>query len=216
MDKGSRIIALGWTCFTAENLIMSENRQWIIEQLGNEKRYHLVYNSLSTAACASIAYGFLRYRKGTSVTPFGGRLLPFFFHGLGFVGLSQLLPEIHLDRSTKDNAQETPKDGIKRITRHPMLFSLGLAGLGSCLRSTFLAERILYGFPIVFAFVGGAHQDKRFLNSGKLAQTQYDNTSLIPFQAVLEGKQDLSQIQKEIKWTNAFLGLAVALLFSIL
>lgn len=43
---------------------MSENRTWLIEELGDE-RYHLVYGTLSTIATASIGYAYYTIRKMT-------------------------------------------------------------------------------------------------------------------------------------------------------
>ena len=62
-DPASKWICLGWAGFTLENLILSENRTEIIEYFDNAT-YHRVYNTLSTLACASVAFGYLRYRPG--------------------------------------------------------------------------------------------------------------------------------------------------------
>jgi hypothetical protein len=62
-DKGVRWIGAGWTAFLAENLILSHNRDAIIDKVG-DKNYHRLYNTLSTCACASILYGYIRHGKG--------------------------------------------------------------------------------------------------------------------------------------------------------
>ena len=65
-DPCCRWICLGWGGFTLENLILSENRTKIIEYFGKhgDATYHRIYNTLSTLACASVAFGYLRYRPG--------------------------------------------------------------------------------------------------------------------------------------------------------
>lgn len=49
----------GWTCFIAENFILSENRTALIDLVG-EDGYHACYGTLSTAAMGTVAYGYLR------------------------------------------------------------------------------------------------------------------------------------------------------------
>ena len=67
-SKGVRFIGGGWTFFILENLVLSEYREEIISQYGDDN-YHTVYNSLSTAACCSIFYGFIKYRKHGIIMP---------------------------------------------------------------------------------------------------------------------------------------------------
>jgi len=59
-NAAMRWAAGGWSLFIAENLILSENRTWLIQQLGDEG-YHGLYGTLSTVAMGSVAYGY-RYK----------------------------------------------------------------------------------------------------------------------------------------------------------
>jgi len=52
----------GWCFFVAENLVLSENRTYLIDQFGDE-RYHMVYGTFSTIASASIGYSYVRLRR---------------------------------------------------------------------------------------------------------------------------------------------------------
>jgi uncharacterized membrane protein len=52
-----RWAAGGWIFFIAENVILSENRTFLIETFGDAE-YHGLYGTFSTAACASIAYAY--------------------------------------------------------------------------------------------------------------------------------------------------------------
>ena len=57
----------GWTFFIAENFLLSENRTWLIDEIGDDN-YHLVYGFFSTVACSSIGYGYFKLRsKSNSV-----------------------------------------------------------------------------------------------------------------------------------------------------
>jgi len=53
-DKGVLFIGLGWGGFIAENLILSENRTWIIEQFG-ETNYITVCACMRACVCARLA-----------------------------------------------------------------------------------------------------------------------------------------------------------------
>ena len=51
--KGVQLIVGGWTFFIGENLLLSENRDYLVEELG-EKTYRNIYGCLSTLACGSV------------------------------------------------------------------------------------------------------------------------------------------------------------------
>lgn len=60
---------------------------------------------------------------------------------------------------------DVPSDGvygIRRITRHPTFWSLGLLGLGTALTTPFAPEIVCFSAPALFAAIGGAHQDYRY------------------------------------------------------
>ena len=61
-NGGIKWLAGGWSLFLAENVILSENREWICQKYG-EKLYHGVYNTLSTVACISILFGYFKHRR---------------------------------------------------------------------------------------------------------------------------------------------------------
>jgi prenyl protein peptidase len=100
----------GWSFFILENAVLSENRGFLIDKLGQdcedkdegEVRYHLLYGSISTAACASIAYGFVRKVRNTlplqwplAASPPPLRLaLCFGLQTIGLAGFAQALPRM--------------------------------------------------------------------------------------------------------------------------
>ena len=57
-----RWAAGGWTFFILENYILSENRTYLIQELGDEK-YHAAYGTLSTIATVSIGYAYYTIRQ---------------------------------------------------------------------------------------------------------------------------------------------------------
>ncbi|RHY79022.1 hypothetical protein DYB37_002020 [Aphanomyces astaci] len=235
--KGCRWIALGWTAFIAENLVLSEFKEDIVAHFGQDN-YRLTYSTLSTAACGSIAYGFLAHgrQQGPVVTSLAKRfpLIVFSVQALGLAGMASLaVPKLQIPfTTTSDNDAPssitttevaTPtftvqcpvdfkagKTDLKEVTRYPMLFSFGLATLGTSLASPFLSLRLLAGFPIVMAVVGGLHQDRRHLRSGELDQATYDKTSLLPFVALAQhgGWEALAE---KLPWVNIGVGVVFAL-----
>jgi uncharacterized membrane protein len=250
-NQGVRWISAGWIGFIAENLILSENRQYIIEQLGDDQ-YHYLYSTLSTLACGSIAYGYLRHGRQTGPTlqsppGIGRKMSAFIAQTLGLVGFSQAIPLVRMPytyveepslsastvpldvSATKVKAWRCPMDfrsndlsenevfGVERITRHAVFWSFGLFTLSSALSTISLPEIVMFSFPSIFALIGGAHQDHRFLNGsgGKLTREKYEKTSHFPFGAVLTGKQSLSDVGKEMKTTNLSIALGASLLLGL-
>ena len=142
-----------------------------------------MYNTLSSAACLSIAYGYLRYGRNSGPVinanignqNFTFRFSAFSIQSMGLIGFTQNFPKLQHPIIAQYNAEPTPetdslitgssgstsgeernkihfsaqcpidwtpKDipsdgiyGLKRITRHPMLFSLGLCGLGIAMKT---------------------------------------------------------------------------------
>jgi len=59
----------GWLFFIAENAVLSENRNYLIDALGGDEIYHAVYGTCSTAAMASIGYGYRQLQRATAGPP---------------------------------------------------------------------------------------------------------------------------------------------------
>ena len=59
---------------------------------------------------------------------------------------------------------DVPSDGVyglKRVTRHPTLWSMAFVGAGIAVASPFATHIVMFGMPAVLATIGGAHQDYR-------------------------------------------------------
>lgn len=112
-NKGVRWIGLGWIGFISENLILSHNRQDIINSVGDDT-YHMIYNVLSTSACGSIAYGF--FKHGKSAVPVLGtrgkavQVIAMAVQTIGLIGISQAAPAfqvpVEFRSQTAEEAQE--------------------------------------------------------------------------------------------------------------
>lgn len=98
--KAVKIISAGWIGFIAENLVLSHNREEIISRFG-ESTYHQVYNTLSTMACSTIAFGYFKLGRKSGPTiaarrSLGSLVLGCTFRGLGLAGLFHLFPTFQL------------------------------------------------------------------------------------------------------------------------
>ena len=102
-NAGIKWITGGWVLFLGENLILSENREWICEKYG-EQLYHGVYNTLSSAACLSILFGFVKH-KGTGTrwanfekgsAPKSLRVCSILLQSFGLLCFSQLIPKLQV------------------------------------------------------------------------------------------------------------------------
>lgn len=89
----------GWSFFIAENVILSENRTFFISEFG-EDNYRLAYGSCSTAAMASIVYGYFYKIKNQApfrqIVPRSAMLGGFMISGLGAVMASQMFPKLQI------------------------------------------------------------------------------------------------------------------------
>jgi uncharacterized membrane protein len=170
----------GWAFFIAENAILSENRTFLIEQLGGDDPYHWLYGTCSTLAMGSIGYSYyiLRQRQklfqqaaaasvvGSSswIRQSAAMLASWTSTTLGLVLASQALPKLQVPVSLSSWQVRCPFDfaharsnesqplfGIERITRHPGLWSFGLLGLGQAGLQTHP-----YGLPMRIWWAGPA------------------------------------------------------------
>lgn len=112
-------------------------------------------------------------------------------------------------------APDIPLDGIyglDRVSRHATFWSFGLLALGQAATAAFLPEVIFFTSPILFALIGGWHQDQRHLrgSGGSLSPEKYAVTSNIPFLRLLEGKQSWKDLSDELKWSNATISMFIS------
>jgi hypothetical protein len=80
------------------------------------------------------------------------------------LSLSLTHTHTHTHAHTRIHSQVSPDKihNLDRVSRHPMLWSLALAGAGTALRTLYVSEAVMFAFPTIFALVGGAHQDYRY------------------------------------------------------
>jgi len=105
----------GWSFFIAENVILSENRTYLIHNFGEDK-YRMAYGTCSTVAMGSILYGYFYkvkdmspYRFSKSI-PTSMKIGAFMVQGLGAFMVSQMFPKfqipVHLTNDKHDTSIE--------------------------------------------------------------------------------------------------------------
>jgi uncharacterized membrane protein len=119
-------------------------------------------------------------------------------------------PACPIDWSADERVDDTlgcdgePVRGLKRVTRHPQLWSLAALAAGCGLRTVFQPKRVFFAAPVLFASIGSAHQDARHRRGeGGLLAPEYELvTSNVPFVALANGTQDARKLCDELKWVN--------------
>lgn len=112
-----------------------------------------------------------------------------------------------------DQDASDPARGILRVTRHPVMWAVGLWALVHLLANADLAALIFFGSFMLLALAGSASLDARKTREhgpgwGVFVQT----TSFVPFAAIIEGRQRL--VWSEIGWRR--LGVALALYLALM
>ncbi len=97
--------------------------------------------------------------------------------------------------------------GVTRITRHPMLAAFGTFGIAHLLMNGNLGDVVFFGgFPL-FTWIGGRHQDDRKTRQVPGYDRVVATTSIMPFAAILTGRQQM--VTRELPLVPLAVGLAL-------
>jgi uncharacterized membrane protein len=101
-----------------------------------------------------------------------------------------------------------PARGMLRVTRHPMMWGIGLWAVAHVLANPDLASVVFFGAFAVLAFAGALALDHRLTRQNRPGWGVFvQRTSYVPFAAILEGRQ--SFVWAEIGWQRVGLALAI-------
>ena len=138
----------GWSFFIVENIVLSQNRSTIIQLLEDDEReskYHALYGTISTAACASIGYAYLFKVRGakpllwsvSSTPPLWRLALGFGLQALGLAAMAQSLPRLQSPVTTSaaslpaaSQQQQPPQPQQAMTLRAQCPFDFAEAGAG--------------------------------------------------------------------------------------
>lgn len=99
--------------------------------------------------------------------------------------------------------------GVTRITRHALFMAISLWALAHLLVNGFLTDVVFFGGFVVYGFYGSHHQDARKQAEQDMAGF-YAETSLLPFGAILAGRNRL--VLGEIPLAGLAVGVVAAVL----
>eukprot|EP00490_Sorites_sp_Unknown_P027392 CAMPEP_0114642094 /NCGR_PEP_ID=MMETSP0191-20121206/2635_1 /TAXON_ID=126664 /ORGANISM="Sorites sp." /LENGTH=139 /DNA_ID=CAMNT_0001854235 /DNA_START=1 /DNA_END=420 /DNA_ORIENTATION=- len=93
--------------------------------------------------------------------------------------------------------------GITRVSRRPELAGLGFYGIAGALVATTATQVAMWGLgPVISFSILALHSDRVQRRSGELSLEKYQQTSLMPFLALLDGRQTLVTLQDELVTSN--------------
>lgn len=101
--------------------------------------------------------------------------------------------------------------GLERVTRHGFFVGNFLLTAPHALLATHLTGTVLFSSLAVLSVAGARHQDERLLRRGGEAYAQYlAATSILPFAAIISGRQRL--VWKELPLKGFLIGLGLAVM----
>lgn len=192
-------------------------REQIVERVG-ENVFRILY---SLVALAAITWMVMAYNTAPFVMiwPAGPALghLPLLIMPVALIlligGVSG--PNPTAVGQSVDADQSEPARGVLRITRHPVMWAIGLWGIVHLLANGDFASLLFFGGLAFLALFGAAMQDiKRTSEAAPGWGVFLQNTSHVPFAAIIQGRQRLAF--GELGWLPIAGGLVVYVVLIIL
>jgi len=187
-------------------------RDRLIEKYG-ERVYRIGFSSLSLLGLVWLIYA---YRQAPYIETWGqlmwfkpiAALLMLVAFILAVAGVTTPNPTAVNGESLLSEAE--PARGILRITRHPLLWGIGLWAVVHLIANGDAAALVLFGSLLILTIGGTRSIDaKRRRHFGKQWANFTAATSNIPFNAIREGRNQLKWA--EIGWWRIALGVVLYL-----
>jgi uncharacterized membrane protein len=179
--------------FAATHLGMSHEpyRGRLVDKFG-AKGFQVVYSVVSLVTLGTAVALFAHNQKaGPVLWTMPGLLYP-------VVYLLMLLAFVLLVLSMRDRSPammlggKTEPEGVLKVTRHPMNMAFASFGLAHIIANGTLGDIAFFGSLFAVGLFGSYHQDQRKVREQGEAYVAFQNqTGVIPFAAILQGKQKL-------------------------
>lgn len=211
MDPFTQLIA-ATAAFLLTHLASSTPlRPALIGAIG-EKGYRALY---TVAAFATLIWMVYSYNRAP-VQPLwpGLKLLPAIFMPVAFILLAcgVLSRNPTMVGAEKLLKSEDPARGIIRVTRHPVMWGIGLWAAAHLLARGDLKSVVFFGGLLVLALAGAAALDARKAKTlGEDWKRFAAVTSHLPLAAIASGRNRVKW--KEIGWRNPVIGIALYVAF---
>jgi len=210
-------IALLWAGFAGAHLYLSgdDARPHLIARLGPDA-FRGVYSLVVLVWFGLLVWYYAHHKHAgpllwTTLGPSAvARALS---HLLMFVAFALLVPAVLPAHAAPSSMAAGGHDagaarGLLRITRHPLLVGLALFGMAHVLVNGHLGDVVFFGgFPL-FVWLGARHQDARLSRDRPGYGELVAQTSVVPFGAILAGRQRL--VPAELPWGAMGAGLVLA------
>ncbi|TPX37672.1 hypothetical protein SmJEL517_g00713 [Synchytrium microbalum] len=153
---------------------------------------------------APIAMLYARASRGVSVRFLPLTLLGAALKTVGIFGSAQavLAPnpmmDVFLNGQTRTSwgAHNTKPEGLVRVTRHPLSFSVAAYSVGNLITRFSPTDMIFWTGVGAFSVFHAYLEDKA--NKPVLGEAFYNQTSFTPFQAIREDRQKIADVKAEI------------------
>ncbi|RKP11978.1 hypothetical protein BJ684DRAFT_21448 [Piptocephalis cylindrospora] len=175
--------------------------------MGGEDRFHGAYSAVAALTLLPTIFLYARYGKGKGAvlwtgTGTGKKVVSTVFKGMGALSFAAAITNPSLTGMDPNAGKAAGKEmdmeprGFNRITRHGTFMAFAFLGVGNVIARGFLGDVVFWsGFPI-FWVIGSLHQDMR--KKLTLPESFFDKTSLLPFKAILEGRNSGSKALEEM------------------
>lgn len=209
------VLGLAWLGFGGTHTILAlvGVRRGLIGLLG-KNGFRGVYSVISFLTFGFLIYAFFtRHTTGIPLWSFGESHVVFLVanHVLMFLAFALLFGGV-FNKTPMGMIPAIPRPvGVTRITRHPMNMAFALFGLAHLLTNRLTTDWIFYGGFVLFGMIGSMHQDRKKSHQTKGALDEFiAQTSIVPFWAILRGKQSVNFAE------FSKLGLVLALAMTVL
>jgi uncharacterized membrane protein len=212
-------IAALWIVFGLTHVALSSTtlRPRLVERLGAQG-FQGVYSIAVIASFVPLVWVFATHKHAgpllwtTIGPPDVARALNYVLNALAFALLvCSLVPSSAAPSSLAAPGATMQPHGVTRITRHPMLAGFGCWGVAHLLVNGSLGDVFFFaGFPL-WVWLGSRHQDARLSSSRPGYADFAARTSLVPFAAIVTGRQRLAVGELPLAPIAAGLALTVAL-----
>jgi uncharacterized membrane protein len=168
-------------------------RGWLVARLG-EKGFQILYGLVALLALGAMiaAYSHASHHHYLWPPGPGVRHLPLLVMPLALILIAGgvLIPNPSATGMAGALDRPEPARGVLRITRHPVMWGVGLWAAVHLLANGDLASLLFFGGLLLTALGGAWHLDRRLAaTEGERWRRFTDVTSFLPFAALLAGRQ---------------------------
>jgi len=188
-----------WVLFGGTHILgsMVPVRSFLIRRL-TLYGFKALYSLVALAAVIPLCWAYFTHKHAGTLLFTPPHWLGIAAQVLVFLGLFSLLQGLLTPNPVTTVAELSGRfgdgaRGVQRITRQPQNLGWALFGLGHLLANPWVGDWIFFGGLVAFAAVSSLHQDARVRATGPEPAKRYlRDTSLVPFAAILAGRQRLA------------------------